>query len=189
MATRILYHPGPSYLPLPLCPRLLPQRPTPPARRSVPLPDDGRHCRRQQLVQLRCAGHCEGLLICAADGELRSSSCYAASGLLTRGVCFRRSACVCTGRFWRFSCPWSRPSWCLHAHLTSRAAVSASKALLTSLQVELFPRRCRGLANSIAYNIALAIFGGLVGRRQLLLQCSDSASGTTYVHCAGEHVR
>jgi hypothetical protein len=30
--------------------------------------------------------------------------------------------------------------------------------------VELFPQRCRGLANSIAYNIALAIFGGLVRR-------------------------
>ncbi len=36
----------------------------------------------------------------------------------------------------------------------------------TLLQVELFHRRCRGLANSIAYNIALAIFGGLVRQQQ-----------------------
>jgi hypothetical protein len=36
----------------------------------------------------------------------------------------------------------------------------------TLLQVELFQRRCRGLANSISYNIALAIFGGLVRQQQ-----------------------
>jgi hypothetical protein len=57
------------------------------------------------------------------------------------------------------------------------------------LQVELFPRRCRGLANSIAYNIALAVFGGLVRLRRRRRQYEvHAAVGTVDVHWAGEHV-
>ncbi len=47
------------------------------------------------------------------------------------------------------------------------------------VQVELFPRRCRGLANSIAYNIALAIFGGLVSLIQAAAASSSGGGGSS----------
>ncbi len=60
--------------------------------------------------------------------------------------------------------------------------------------MELFPRRCRGLANSIAYNIALAIFGGLVRLHRLQQQqqragALNDAPGSAHVHRAGQALR
>ena len=49
----------------------------------------------------------------------------------------------------------------------TRALLHAPSSKPKYVKVELFPHRCRGLANSIAYNIALAIFGGLVSSRRL----------------------